>query len=138
MLLEKQEMGEDVDEERIYELDLMDRLRQGENLTPDEEKDLAVLKTRRELELQQVNELEELIQRKDSGEDVNEDRLYELELLVRLRQGEELSATERENLARLETSRIKQEQEAEEQTRKQIEAEFEEFVVTTPQRRRAG
>jgi hypothetical protein len=35
----------------------MDRLRQGENLTPDEEKDLAVLKTRRELELQQVNEL---------------------------------------------------------------------------------
>ena len=46
-------------------------------MTPDEEKDLAVLKTRRELELQQVNELEELIQRKDSGEDVNEDRLYE-------------------------------------------------------------
>jgi hypothetical protein len=83
MLLEKQEMGEDVDEERIYELDLMERQRRGEDLTPDEALDLAILKERRQTELQQVNELDELIERKASGEDVSEDRLYELELLVR-------------------------------------------------------
>jgi hypothetical protein len=109
MLLEKQEMGEDVDEERIYELDLMERQRRGEDLTPDEALDLAILKERRQTELQQVNELDELIERKASGEDVSEDRLYEvdLNLLVRQRLRDELSATATEREGKTDVDEVR-------------------------------
>jgi hypothetical protein len=61
---------------------------------------LAILTERREI--QQVNELIDLIERKASGEDFSEDRLYELDLelnlLLRQRLRDELSATELDEL----------------------------------------
>ncbi|KAL3924597.1 MAG: hypothetical protein SGILL_000950 [Bacillariaceae sp.] len=127
MLLESKESGLPVDEERIYELDLLQRKRHGEDLTEAEEEDLAVLFERRERIIQQVQELNELVLQKENGEDIDEDRLYELELLERHRQGQELSAEEEEDLHVLDERRRKTEREAEELRLQQVDAEIKEF-----------
>ena len=46
-LLDKEENGESVDEDRIYELDLLSRWQIGEELTHEEKADVAAFKARR-------------------------------------------------------------------------------------------
>ena len=98
-LLDAQEQGEPVDEDRLYELELMDRYSLGEDLSQAELDDLDVILQRRERFQRQTKEYNELLDMQEAGESVDQDRLYYLELVVRKRLGEDLSAQEMDDLA---------------------------------------
>jgi hypothetical protein len=152
-LLDQQEQGEEIDEDRLFELELFDRHRRGEELTDDELEVLEFFKKRRdedmlyELELfdrhrrgeeltddelevleffkkrrgdhevaaespafdtqlspieevdeEAADELNELLDQQEQGEEIDEDRLFELELFDRHRHGKELTDDELEVL----------------------------------------
>ena len=81
-LLDRQENGEDIDEDRLYELDLFDKWQSGEELDDEEKADLDAFKKKRRKERGYRKEFEDLLRRRDSGEDIDEDRLYCLELFA--------------------------------------------------------
>lgn len=99
MLLAKKEKGdESVDEERIYELELLERERQGEDLTDEEVGDLEIFQSRREQQALYANELLELVDKEERGEHVDEHRLKMLRILEKQRRGARLTAEELELL----------------------------------------
>ena len=92
-VIERKASGEDVSEDRLYEVDLNLLVRQ---------------RLRDELS---ATELDELIERKASGEHFSEDRLYELDLelefLLRQRRGELLSATATEREGKTDVDEVR-------------------------------
>ena len=84
VLLERQELGEDVDTDRLYRLELLGRQRMGEILDDEEQALLYYM----ELDQQDDKEFVELKQQKENGQDIDEARFYELELLSRKRHGD--------------------------------------------------
>jgi hypothetical protein len=127
ILLDKKENGLPVDEERLYELELLHRKRLGDQLATEEEEDLVVFFERRKIIMKEAQELNELITRKESGEIIDEDRLRELQLLDCRRQGSELSPTEEEELQLLSETREIAEKEADELRLREIEVECKEL-----------
>lgn len=164
-LLDRLERGEEIDEDRLYELELIERYQLGEALTADEIEDLDYLMSKQtgseshvkgtesstssddlsvssayfpgvqdetellttptkehrpsspieiliepgsaynregsylaDEELADRNELDDLLDRLDRGEEIDEDRLYKLELMERYRLGEALTAEETDDL----------------------------------------
>jgi hypothetical protein len=84
ILLERQEMGGDVDTDRLYQLQLLGRQRMGEFLDDEEQALLYYMK----LDQQDDEELAELKEQKESGEEVDDAMLSEVELLSRKRHGD--------------------------------------------------
>ena len=77
-----------------YELELRERQRQGEELTDQEQQDLAFFQEKRDNDLAYEEELILVLESKAAGEEVNEDRLYFLNLLDRRRHGDALNDQE--------------------------------------------
>ena len=86
------------EKERLYELQLYDRLRKGEELDEKQIKDLLVLKKRRQLTKRYNKEYLELAKRKQNTQIVDERRLYCLGLAYREFHGERLTQDERHTL----------------------------------------
>ncbi|KAG9285662.1 hypothetical protein G9A89_000361, partial [Geosiphon pyriformis] len=82
-LLDHQERGDVVDEARLYELDLFDKYHSGEILDESEQKALTAFRLRRRQERAYRREFQDLLDKRESGEDVDDDRLYCLELYAR-------------------------------------------------------
>nr|MCU0227887.1 hypothetical protein [Bryobacterales bacterium] len=93
-LLDAQENGEDIDEDRLYELDLFDRWKSGNSLDQAEIKDLLSFKMARKIERMHSKEHQQLLEKRAKGHDVDEDRLYCLELLAHKRAGGNLTEEE--------------------------------------------
>jgi len=107
-LMEKQDRGELIDADRLYELDLLERFQSGEPFDSEETRDLQMILMNRRRTRAYRKEFFILLDRCDKGEEVDQDRLYFLELKERRRVGEILSELENRDL---------QEFEAEEQDR---------------------
>ena len=97
-LYDRRDAGEVIDENRLYELELFDKFRQGEELTPIEIEDLDFYKRRRKRVKRHVKEFNKLCDLQDAGQDVDQDRLYLLELVVRNRLREYLTEEEIQDL----------------------------------------
>jgi hypothetical protein len=97
-LYDRRDDGEDVDENRLYELELFDRYRQGEDLNDVESRDLEFYKKRRKRIKRHIKEYNNLCDRQDAGDEVDLDRLYFLELVARDQVGEALTDMELEDL----------------------------------------
>ena len=93
-LLRRRDNGEEVDGDRLYELDLLHRFRSNEMLSPQEREDLANLQKRRSLEKTLYKEYIEMAEQQEKGERIDEDRFYLLDLFDRYIQGEELTEEE--------------------------------------------
>jgi hypothetical protein len=93
-LLDRQDNGEEIDEDRLYELDLFDKWRGGDELDDEEQADVGAFKDKRRSERRRRREFQDLLDKRENGEDVDEDRLYFLELLARQHLGEELKEDE--------------------------------------------
>ena len=93
-VLTRKEAGEEIDEDRFFLLDLIDRGRRGENLTEEELEEIAIFEEQVEQEQRYEEKYVALLAQREAGEDVDEDRLYFLELLERVRSGEDLTHKE--------------------------------------------
>ena len=82
MLMDRQEKGVEIDEDHLYELDLFDKWKSGKELDSTETADLKLFKSARQKERKYRREFQDLLDRQDNGEDVDEDRLYCLELFA--------------------------------------------------------
>ncbi|KAG7369597.1 hypothetical protein IV203_027343 [Nitzschia inconspicua] len=98
-LLDAQENGEEVDVDRLYLMDLFDRWRNNETLDPNMIKDLNSFRSNRKEMRMYSKEYNDLLLRTKHGEDVDEDRLYCLELMERERVGDTLTDEERLDLS---------------------------------------
>ena len=112
-LLDCQDAGEEVDEDRLYLLELWDRRKHGEELNDEELDDLDEFEDGEKKKLKGSHPAEEseeeravrydkeyndLLDLQDAGEEVDEDRLYFLELFDRRQHGEELTDEELDDL----------------------------------------
>jgi hypothetical protein len=88
-LLDQQEQGEEIDEDRLFELELFDRHRRGEELTDDELEVLEFFKKRRDEDM--LYELE-LFDRHQRGEELTDDELEVLEFFKKRRGDHEVAA----------------------------------------------
>ena len=79
-LYERQSHGEPIDAERLYELELNVKVRQGEDLSEQEFEDYDYFTKRQELLVLFSEEFVELLGKQESGEEVDNDRLYFLEI----------------------------------------------------------
>lgn len=85
-LYDRQDAGEKVDEERLYELELFDRARRDAYLTSDEQRDLEIYTTRRQRTDKFIEEYEDVMSRlNNNGEEIDEHRAYQLEYVVKKR-----------------------------------------------------
>ena len=117
VLVDRQEKGEEVDEDRLYELDILDLWHSGKDLNYEEKTDLEVFKARRQEERQYKRELKDLMNRRKNGEVIDEALIYGLELQVRKDRGETLSANE---LLDLKSFKRKEERAAKEQQQQEM------------------
>lgn len=97
-LYDRRDNGQDVDENRLYELELFDRYRQGEDLTVIELEDLDFYKKRRRRTRHLVREYHDLCDLQDARQEVDEERMYFLELVARDQNGETLTDLELQDL----------------------------------------
>ena len=97
-LKEAKSHGDFVDEKRIYELQLYDRERRGLELSQEEQEDLLHYKKFRRREHRYLKEYEELIRKENSGEEIDQDRMYFLDLVDQKHCGEQLSDIQLEDL----------------------------------------
>ena len=79
-LFGKRRSGDELNEDEMYEIDLFERRMLGEELQDDELDELDMLREERQQLLDEKYELEELRGCRDGGESYDEDLLYELEL----------------------------------------------------------
>ena len=93
-LLERDNLGEELSEEELFELDMFLKQKEGIALSEDELDELAMLNKRRLEEALDREELETMRLRASEGEAIDEDRYYELELYEVFRSGAELTDDE--------------------------------------------
>eukprot|EP00980_Cylindrotheca_fusiformis_P001624 scaffold368_cov125-Cylindrotheca_fusiformis.AAC.2 len=84
-LYERQDAGEKVDGERIYELELFDRYRRGGYLSQQEQRDLDIYRKRRIRTDRFIEEYQEVMYRYNQGEVIDEHRAYQLEYVAKKR-----------------------------------------------------
>jgi hypothetical protein len=84
-LYSRQEAGEKVDGERIYELELFDRSRRGGYLNDQEQKDLDIYRKQRIRTDIFIEEYEDVMYQYNNGESIDEHRAYQLEYVVKKR-----------------------------------------------------
>jgi hypothetical protein len=89
------ESEEEYDANRLYELDLLDKAQSGGLLEGDQAADLVNIKRKRGKERAYRREFQILLDEKEHGRDVDEGRLYFLELFARRHLGDDLSQEEK-------------------------------------------
>ncbi|CAJ1935699.1 unnamed protein product, partial [Cylindrotheca closterium] len=104
-LLYRNRTGVALSEDETTELEIISRKRNGEQLTDSDIEELELLKTIREENALDKKELMDLRERKANGELVDENLLYELELFQRMRQGDSLNEDELFELSCFESRR---------------------------------
>jgi hypothetical protein len=77
-LLDHQDNGEEIKEDRLYKLDLFGTWRGGDDLDDEELADV-------------LEAFKDVLDKRENGEDVDDDRLHCLELFARQNPGEELT-----------------------------------------------
>jgi hypothetical protein len=104
----RQDAGEKVDGERIYELELFDRSRRGGYLNDQEQKDLDIVRKRRIRTDIFIEEYEDVMYRYNNGESIDEHRAYQLEYVVKKRGlSQELTMNELSGMILFETEEYK-------------------------------
>ena len=93
-LLYRKRHGKKLSDDELYEFEMFERRRSGEDLTEDELNELDLLKEKRVEIAQDEAALIELRERRANGKRFDEDLLYELELFSRHRDGAELNDDE--------------------------------------------
>ena len=86
--------GEEYDKKRLYDLDLIAKFQAGYELDEDEKFDLGIIMPNRRKERAYRKEFQLLLDEKESGKPVDEDRLLFLELFARRHLGETLTDDE--------------------------------------------
>jgi hypothetical protein len=84
-LYDRQEAGEIVDGERIYELELFDRFRREAYMTEDERSDFEIYRKRRQRTDDFIKEYETIIKKEDFWTVEDEMRVHNLELVIKKR-----------------------------------------------------
>ncbi|CAJ1944431.1 unnamed protein product [Cylindrotheca closterium] len=84
-LYDRQDAGEKIDEERLYELELFDRARRDAYLSKAEQRDLEIYAKRRIRTDKFIEEYEDVMSRLNNGEEIDEHRAYQLEYVVKKR-----------------------------------------------------
>eukprot|EP00980_Cylindrotheca_fusiformis_P022970 scaffold9951_cov146-Cylindrotheca_fusiformis.AAC.14 len=120
-LLRRKALGQEVDEEHLFQLQLLDQWHQSGELTPSEQRDLEVLRKERRKARRYMAEFQELLERSDREEAVEEERLYFLQLFARRHVGEELTAEEMLDLQGFEEEEMATASELNEKSRSRME-----------------
>jgi hypothetical protein len=110
-LKELQNDGEEIDEKRLYELQLFDWERRGFAVSDEETKDLKLHKQRRKRLKRHRKEYTELVEKEGKGESVDAGRLYCLELVDRNFCREQLTDEELEDLDQFDEDEVRREAE---------------------------
>ncbi|KAL3929208.1 MAG: hypothetical protein SGBAC_012314, partial [Bacillariaceae sp.] len=93
-LFQVMEDGGEYDQKRLYDLDLIAKSRAGVDLDKDEKTDLVIVMHNRRKERAYRNEFQFLLEEKENGKKVDENRLLFLELFARRHLGERLTEDE--------------------------------------------
>ncbi|KAL3944485.1 MAG: hypothetical protein SGBAC_001462, partial [Bacillariaceae sp.] len=96
-------------DEEEYELELLVRHQEGNNLSDDEMDDMAYFIERRLMYNELDIKLQEMKTKQDAGEEVNEDLLFEMELFERARKRELLTNIEKQAVEFLERNHMGEE-----------------------------
>eukprot|EP00980_Cylindrotheca_fusiformis_P011247 scaffold2577_cov123-Cylindrotheca_fusiformis.AAC.4 len=94
-LIECQEHGEAYDEEKLNNLELLDKWLSGKAIDKEDINRLENFRARRNKERGYRHEFQTLLDRKEEGQEVDKHRLYFLELYARQQLGDTLSADEK-------------------------------------------
>jgi hypothetical protein len=97
-LLESQAKGQKVKEKLVHDYNLIKKWERKELLTDQEWLNLESLREKRRKDRRYKKEFESLLERSDNGADVDEERIYFLELYIRRVVGEDLTEEERLDL----------------------------------------
>eukprot|EP00980_Cylindrotheca_fusiformis_P029235 scaffold22766_cov131-Cylindrotheca_fusiformis.AAC.1 len=98
-LLNDQEDGRQVDDSRLYELELFDRWKAGEQMNDNDLENLADFRDKRKKQRNFRKEFLLLLEKSAEGEEIDDDRLYYLELYERQKGGGGLQQNEAAELS---------------------------------------
>lgn len=105
-LLKYKARGHKVDEEHLSQLQVLDRWQKRRDLSDEEKKELEVSRKQRRKARRYMTEFQDLLERTDRGESVDEERIYFLQLYARRHLGEDLTAEDMIDLEEFEAEEM--------------------------------